>query len=494
MRPEANKAMIFDLLDALLRSWWTVVAGVSLGLAAAVVLLYNTPKTYEAKAKILITPQQTKLIKTQLTGDPTRELMALEEAVISDAYMTQLIERTFGLPETDEELNRRIRTIRSRLTIRPTATLHNGWLAFDLIFRSRNPEHAAALVNSIGEVYIEQNRDGRISDAGATATALQARVDESKAHFEEIDAELQAFLTEHSFETESHLDANLRLLENAQRDMDFNTNSQTLARESLVKLGEQREALIEGKDNSVDRLTELQNELEKLLVSYSEAHPTVVRKRREIEELRASVKRDIEAGVPETPVPLDPAVQDIDDQIVRIEQELTTLGNDARRLRRQISEYERRIQAVATVQPQLNKLRTQHRIILDRYRSHQEDLDTARETQFLEESDQAAQLELAERANPPRSPVYPVPERFYALGVMGGLLLFVGPLLALRFFSPPVSSEAALKALTDVPVLVSIPRIETPALRGHVYKRLALNFGLATVSASALVAVIIFFH
>ena len=39
MRPEANKALLFDLADALVRQWWTVVAGFCLGLAAAVAML-----------------------------------------------------------------------------------------------------------------------------------------------------------------------------------------------------------------------------------------------------------------------------------------------------------------------------------------------------------------------------------------------------------------------------------------------------------------------
>ena len=35
MRPEANRAVIFEVADSILRNWWTVVAGICLGLSAA---------------------------------------------------------------------------------------------------------------------------------------------------------------------------------------------------------------------------------------------------------------------------------------------------------------------------------------------------------------------------------------------------------------------------------------------------------------------------
>ena len=139
MRPESNKVLIFELADAVVRSWWSVVAGLSIGLACGILWLANTPKIYEASARILIIPQQTKLIQTTVTADPLRELMALEEAVLSESYMRQLIEANYGLPETEDQLQSLIRRIRASVSVRPMTTHQAGWLAFDLVFRDDNP-------------------------------------------------------------------------------------------------------------------------------------------------------------------------------------------------------------------------------------------------------------------------------------------------------------------------------------------------------------------
>ena len=48
-----------------------------------------------------------------------------------------------------------------------------------------------------------------------------------------------------------------------------------------------------------------------------------------------------------------------------------------------------------------------------------------------------------------------------AAGCVVGLALFVGPLILRRFLNPLVSSEAGLRAIVEIPVLVSIPRIPT---------------------------------
>jgi hypothetical protein len=60
-------------------------------------------------------------------------------------------------------------------------------------------------------------------------------------------------------------------------------------------------------------------------------------------------------------------------------------------------------------------------------------------------------------------------------------MLCVGPLLTYRFLNPLVSSEAGLRALTGVPVLVIVPRILTPQNRGYRLRRFLANVGMSLV-------------
>ena len=58
MKADANKVLIFELGDTLIRSWWTLVAGICVGVAVGLIALHVIPKQYEARVKILVAPQQ----------------------------------------------------------------------------------------------------------------------------------------------------------------------------------------------------------------------------------------------------------------------------------------------------------------------------------------------------------------------------------------------------------------------------------------------------
>jgi len=492
MNPEANKALVFELADALLRSWWTVVAGVSFGLAAAVIALQHIPAVYQATAKVLIAPQSVpqEFFQTTVTEDMTRRMMALEEAVISDRYMVQLIDQTYGRPETEEELNALIRSVRRRVSVRPTADLKLGLLSFELSFQDPRPFRAAKVVNTLAELYIEQNTDFRTRQATETLRTVEERLAQAKLDFEDVDRRLNEFNARHSFESESHLDANLRLLENAKRDLENNDGTLAVNAERLRDLRAQLTAA-SAVATSAELVAQLEQELEDLLLVYSQQHPAVVRKQRQLEDARAAVAAEEVSTQPAAPN--DPQVLALQQQISTLELERTTLTSNADRLRRLIREYERRIQAVPEVQPQLTALINEHNILRQRYQDLQEKADIARESQFLEESRKGTRMELAERAEAPGSPIFPDRKKFFALGVAVGLTLFVGPLLLLRLLNPPISSEAGLRALTTLPVLVAIPRIPTPNNRGLGMKRFAKNVALSAVCAAILLAVKAFF-
>jgi hypothetical protein len=79
----------------------------------------------------------------------------------------------------------------------------------------------------------------------------------------------------------------------------------------------------------------------------------------------------------------------------------------------------------------------------------------------------------------------------YAMGLAGGLAFFVGPLLVYALINPVVHSEQGLEAVSKVPVLASIPRIETPQIVKAVRQARSINIGLSALSASILVGAVV---
>ena len=78
----------------------------------------------------------------------------------------------------------------------------------------------------------------------------------------------------------------------------------------------------------------------------------------------------------------------------------------------------------------------------------------------------------------------------YGLGLLVGLVVFVGPILVRQLLAPVVNSPANLQAASDTPVLVSIPRIPTPELLRLKRRERIRNWVLSIASIATLVVVV----
>jgi hypothetical protein len=75
----------------------------------------------------------------------------------------------------------------------------------------------------------------------------------------------------------------------------------------------------------------------------------------------------------------------------------------------------------------------------------------------------------------------------YATGLLAGLALFVGPIVLRAFLAPVVASEAGLRSVADVPVLVAIPRLITRDVLRATWNRRLRNV-VASVASVAVLA------
>ena len=210
----AINPLVFDLLDTVRRSWWTIVAGVCVGLAAGAIALHYMPKKYEASTTIWISKQQIpeSVVRSTVSEDMSQRLLFFKSAVLEQPYMVELIERVFGLPESEGELRELIAGVRRRVSVIAGGSGRRGLTAFALNYRDKNPKRAAKLVNTLAELYIAQNEEFRSGRAGRTAERIESMAAGAQAKFDKIDEEVNRFKTAHRFEVEGYLAENQDLL------------------------------------------------------------------------------------------------------------------------------------------------------------------------------------------------------------------------------------------------------------------------------------------
>ena len=143
------------------------------------------------------------------------------------------------------------------------------------------------------------------------------------------------------------------------------------------------------------------------------------------------------------------------------------------------------------IQQQVDELTSRVRVLEQMQQEQERKIATARTGQRLEEEDIANPFVVTRYASIPAAPVWPNRPAFLLAGIAGGLLLFVGPVVAKVFLKPTVLSEARLSLLADVPVLVTIPVIPTPGvarLRRQTILRNLLLSALAVAMAAGVAA------
>ncbi len=492
-------ATLIEILDRILRSWWTVVAGICLGASAGLGAMHYLPKVYEAKTKIFVAPPKVPadFVRTTVVDDMALRMEALEQAVLSRPYLEKLIGSEFKpAPTTDAGIDGLIRSIRSRVKVLVANNV------IDLSFSDVNPGRAAKVVNTLADIYIQENSKYRTARAGETTKAIQDVANRVRAELDTKEKQIADFKSAHLYETADRQAANLQLLSARQKDLEAKEAELADAREALriitdmEKEAEAAPAILPrgpSASSGGTRVAMLERELESLKLRYSDEHPQVKAKQRELDEARAAMKTDVKT---EKPLPTTSGqAEAMRQQRTMMENQVTEIEAGVQKLRSEIALYERRIEQTPQIELQLSELSKGYDVLLEQYKTYQTKLEAARTSQEMEESRKGEQFEVLERAFPPVMPVRPAPMRVFGVAIVFGLVGFVGPLALRVVLRPLVNSEAALRALSaDIPLLVSIPRLEAPESRLRDRRRWMMNIGLSAAAVAILATAVLVLH
>jgi polysaccharide chain length determinant protein (PEP-CTERM system associated) len=487
---DARKAIVLEVLDGVLRSWWTLVAGICLGLTVAVTALHYLPKTYQARTVIYVAPNVSARGRAAVPDDMRPRIRTLRERVLSRQYLTRIIDEHYEIPPTDRERELLTESIKSRVNV----DVRQGSTTFFLQFADNDADRCAGVTNAFAQLFIDENTAYRIEVARQNFELKEELEIEALAELNALDDQISEFRQKHVRELAGNEDSTLRILEGRRTSLEVSKANLDAARERLRSLESQLAQALEsdiveggGARGDVSPLQELRNELRDLLTRYSEEHPSVKTKKREIEEYIANRASDDEDQFKEdVPAPTSPVITNLNDSIREAKSDITRLEAEQTRLANEIGMYEARIEAAPVVENELNDLTKGHRVLSDRYEELKGQVEAARQTLKLEEKQEGDQFEIIEPAVAPAIPSKPNPVMLIAMGIGAGLFLFVGPVIAKKLLAPTVDSQAGLAAVSEVPILVSIPRVETDDLARAARRRRVANVGLAAASVAVL--------
>jgi polysaccharide chain length determinant protein (PEP-CTERM system associated) len=505
-----NLSRALELVDLVLRNWWTVVAGLCIGLAVAHVAVKSLQKVFEAHTLIFAASEKLpeEMIARTVSDDTAVRVAGLSAAVRSRDVLLPLIEKTIGLPANPEEAERLVYRVASgvRFTHLPRQA------SVDVAFRDTNPRRAAILANALADAFVAENTRFRSYRAGETAEMLEQLANNAMDKLSAKEREIAELRAEHPYSTTDQLPVLVQLMQQHRTELAANEVTVAELRERLRVMeflrdqesaleimmdevsGRTRVGTSRGTDtDSGSDLAQMEAELRDLLSRLTENHPDVLAKKRDIENLRRSqgaAQSPPESGAAAPESPTDEPVNPYDIKIIEVEAEIRALLADNRRIRAEIAEYQDRISSMPEVEQQLDSLIKETEVLRAKYNELRSKVESAGAARTIEEANVGNQFEVIRRAAPPSVPAWPEPTTFHTAGAIVGLLLFVGPMLAKRLLWPVIASDAGLRAVSDLPVFTSIPEIATPLTTKRDRRRRWVNFGLSFLAASGLVATV----
>lgn len=506
MAAETRYPVALEMATVLLRWWWTVVAGLSLGLAGGWVAFNVLPKTFEATTTILVTPPQIPktLVPSTVTEDMSVRLRALREAVLSRPFLLKLIEEVYAPPKDETARQALINSIRLRVDAKVIQNdERTGAGMFALTFRDSDPDRTARVANRLAALFIEENTKLRTSQALGTTNTMKDLADEVLRNLEKKEVEIAEFRSANLYQLNDHLPANLQLLSSRQSDLENNERELAQVGERLRLLESQRDQMPalsrlpgaegQGSDPVGARLALLRNELDNLRSRYTDEHPQVKAAQRRLDAFLAehpnvsSSATQAGSGAPQAVG--KPAIVI---QIENAQAELDRLRKEQDRIKSDIALYRSRVEATPRTEQQLAELSKGHEILVRQYQDYQGKFEEAKGSLRIETDRKGGQFNIIDPAVAPAQPIKPVQFQLMLAGGLLGLCFCAGPFLIRRLLFPTVNSEIAVSSLApQIPVLVTIEELDTPEVRRRRAVRMTINITCSAVGLATLLAVIL---
>lgn len=465
-------------LDILYRRRWHVVVPLVLSLVGSYVILGRLPKVYRATTTILVLRQRMpeEFLKSAVAVPVTERIQSIEVQILSRTFL-ETVARDLRLlspdaSETEAEvvwqgLARKVSLDYDRKNL--------SW--FGISVEDENPKLAAAIANRLASLFIERSRKVQEERAEEVVEIFDTWRAQREAELREKERRIAAFREKHLFELPEREAATLQLLQAARQRLDQLESDLSLKRERLAAVAAEQRARTpsseaagaspSGEATDPRTLRELEEELASLRATYTEEHPLVRSKRRQVEDLRRrlasapAAPRD-EASLAELPPDLSSP------ELLRLQAEIRRLEGEKSREQANVDELRARLANMPRNQQELANLMRDYETLKKQYEADLARREEASRGRDLVASNRGEQFQIQDPAREPISPVRPRPEQIALLGLLVGLGAGIGLVALAEFFDVSVRSEEELAvSFPELSVLAVIPNLDEEKKRGR---------------------------
>lgn len=447
-----------DPIGVFKRRWSWMLLCLVLGAAGTSGLVLTRKPTFLAETTILVSSQAIpeEFVRTTVVEDSLSHINAIVGQVVSRQNLKRLVDK-YGLFEelrAELPLATIIDIMRANIAIYPQATMDQGRggpssQIFVIAFEYGDPMTAADIANELASFFTAANIEMRNRQAQLTTDFLRRELERSERELRDHEHRITEFMQEHRGGLPGELDANLARLERLQAQRQSLASQVDAAEGRLMLLNSQPEPEDDGPTPRT-LLGDLRARLEEQLVILTDEHPNVIALRRRIERLEADVAEE-EAAPAAGPT-------EISLRILAERRQLDSLRGQQADIEQGIVELDAQVDQTPMRQEEFAALEQRATVLRENYLGFLRKVQEAQLAQSLESAQHGARISVLDRATPPEAQRHSR-WKLLAAGVVGSLGMAFALAILLELLDSVVVNGKQLEAITDKPLLGSVPRI-----------------------------------
>jgi polysaccharide chain length determinant protein (PEP-CTERM system associated) len=464
------------------------------------------PGLYRSTVTVLVERQQVpeNYVQATVTSALETRLHTISQEILSRPRLEALINR-FGLYAdlkkrvSPEEV---IERMRSDITLEIKSGNTGGapmgvTYAFALSYKGPNPQTVATVSNTLASFYIEENLKVREKAASGTAQFLKIQLDEVKKRLDTQEAKVTEFKRRYPGGLPQQVEGNMATLERLNTQLVLNSDNQQRINDRRDRMAKQladaqASGMGGGREPTLGRIAQLNQELRQLRSQYSDKYPDVIRLRAEIAQLERELTED---RPPTPPRPtsgtgiIDPNVYRLQQGLAELDAEMTMLKNEEKRLRTGIASYVGRVDLGPQREQEFKELSRDYETTREVYATLLKRYEESQIAESMEQRQKGEQFRIIDPAVASDTPAAPNRLRLMIMGLALSLAAAAGAVVLAEQLNTSFHSLDDLRGFTTVPVLLSISEIVTPTDAGRRQRRLQLATAASVFGVLAVIGV-----
>ena len=461
---------------------------------AALVVGSFWPKTYAASTTILA--QATDIIQPLMEGravptSNTDRAGIARQVVFGHKVMGEIVKTGGWDSEPPMVQDRIIEDIKHRTEITsPRPEL------IQITYRDSDRKRTFDITQRMADLFIQESREAKQRESREAFEFIDSQVNSYHKKLTDAEDSLLKYRSAHvDAQPGSAADSNSRInalrteVERARMSLMEQESSASaigaqLSGEAQVTAVQTRESLYRA------QLVDLQAQLDRLLLTYTEQYPDVVRTRHQIQDIQRQLEAEAanRANRPSGDVAsafdnaqFNPHYMELRRQLGDAQRQAAATRSRMGASESMLREELERGRRIAASESALAELTRDYEVNRDIYQDLLRRRENARVSMQLDREERGLTLRVQD---PATMPLRPTGLRFMHFAI-GGLLMAVGIPLGLLFlrarFDPRIRSAQQLQRITERPLLTVVPTYHSPRDRRQELSRNAMSFGILTL-------------